>query len=101
MNANSPTTPSRRRFLGDMATCAGGMALAWLLERDARAAESSSSPGEVKPAHFAPRARRVLQIFCPGAVSHIDTWEHKPELAKRHGPPFAGQAKLATVPGRH
>ena len=30
-------------------------------------------------------ARRVLIIFCPGAVSHVDTFDYKPDLIQRHG----------------
>lgn len=97
----APTNPNRRRFLGDMASCAGSVALAWLLERDARAAGpvAQASPVAPRPAHFAPKAKRVLQIFCPGAASHIDLWEHKPELDKWHGQPMPGDAKVVTFQG--
>ena len=30
----------------------------------------------------------MLQVFCPGAASHLDLWDHKPELEKRHGQKF-------------
>ena len=30
-------------------------------------------------------AKRVLVIYCPGAVSHVDTFDYKPELVKYHG----------------
>ena len=30
-------------------------------------------------------AKRVLVVFCPGAVSHVDTFDYKPMLAKLHG----------------
>jgi len=36
-------------------------------------------------AHFAPKAKRVVQIFCCGGVSHIDTFDYKPELERFHG----------------
>ena len=32
-----------------------------------------------------PRAKRVIQLFMAGAASHIDMFDHKPELVKRHG----------------
>src|SRR5204863_6677053 len=35
--------------------------------------------------HFAPKAKRVVQLFMAGAASHIDLFDYKPELAKRHG----------------
>ena len=70
----------RRNFLGSMGTGVGSMALAWLVDREAAA----------RPVDFPAKARRVLQIFCPGAVSAMDTFEYKPELARRHGQPLPG-----------
>ncbi len=35
--------------------------------------------------HHIPKAKRVVQLFMNGGVSHIDTFDHKPALAKRHG----------------
>ena len=35
--------------------------------------------------HFAVPAKQVLVIYCPGAVSHVDTFDHKPALEKQHG----------------
>ena len=35
--------------------------------------------------HFTPKAKRVLMIFCSGALSHVDTFDWKPELVKRDG----------------
>lgn len=34
---------------------------------------------------FAPRAKHVIFLFMDGGVSHIDTFDPKPELNKRHG----------------
>jgi hypothetical protein len=44
--------------------------------------------------HFAPKAKQVLQIFCPGAASHVDLWDHKPMLEKYHGTPLPGAAEV-------
>ena len=52
-------------------------------------------------AHFPPKARRVVHIFCTGAVSHLDTWDYKPELIKRHGQPMPGAEKLITFQGEN
>lgn len=38
--------------------------------------------------HHAPRATRVVQLFMSGAASQVDTFDHKPELERRHGRPF-------------
>lgn len=40
-----------------------------------------------KPAHLAPRAKRVVFLFMDGGVSHVDTFDPKPELTKRSGRP--------------
>jgi len=37
---------------------------------------------------FPARAKAVIQIFCPGGLSHLDTFDYKPELEKRAGTPF-------------
>ncbi len=66
---------SRRRWLLD-----AGAGFGWL----AFASLANAGP---KP-HFAPRAKRVVQIFCTGGMSHLDTFDYKPELARRDGKPF-------------
>ena len=49
--------------------------------------------------HFAPKAKRVIQIFCPGGVSHLDTFDYKPELEKRSGQPMPGAEKEVSFQG--
>ena len=83
---------SRRQFLWHSGGGLGGIALAALLERTALGAEPSersarSSPSKLSELHFPPRAKRVVQLFMAGAASHIDLWDYKPELIKRHGQP--------------
>ena len=82
--------PSRRSFLSQSLGL-GGVALTWLLHRDGLAAET-------KRPHFTPKAKRVLLIFCPGGVSHVDTFDYKPELAKHNGKPLG--VKLDTFFGQ-
>jgi hypothetical protein len=92
----------RRGFFSDLATSAAAVALAQLLDRDGafaaaekpmpiRPAIDSARPFAPRQPHFPAKADQVLIIFCAGAVSHIDTFEHKPELYKHHGkvPPNA------------
>ena len=38
-----------------------------------------------RPSHFESQAKKVLVIYCPGAVSHVDTFDYKPGLYKYHG----------------
>ncbi len=83
---------TRRKFLGNVATGVMGMGLHDLIARDAFA---SSKP------HFPPKAKRVLQIFCPGAASHMDLWEHKPMLEKMHGKPLPGEENLVSFQGKN
>lgn len=55
--------------------------------------------GATRSPHFAPKAKRVIQIFCPGGVSHMDTFDHKPELTRRSGQPMPGGDKDVTFQG--
>ncbi len=43
--------------------------------------------------HHAPKAKRAIQISLVGGLSHIDSFDYKPELTKRHGKPLGGDAK--------
>ena len=82
-----------------MATGLGSIALAWLLGEEAGAAgDASANPVAPRAPHFPPKAKRVIQIFCPGAVSQLDTFDYKPELIKRHGQPMSGE-KIVTFQG--
>jgi hypothetical protein len=99
---------NRRDFLGHFGSGLGGIALYSLLaEQGLHAAERTpirpaikpESPLAARPPHFPARARRVLHIFCSGACSHLDTWDYKPELLKRHGQPMPGVKDLITFQG--
>ncbi len=99
---------NRRAFLRDAGTGLGGIALAALLaERGLLAADRAPLRPDIRPdaplaprkPHFAPKAKRVLTIFCSGAVSHVDSFDYKPELVKRDGQPLPGAEKLVTFQG--
>jgi hypothetical protein len=34
---------------------------------------------------FRPKAKNVIFLFMTGGVSHVDTFDHRPELTKQHG----------------
>lgn len=87
----------RRHFLGEIGSGLGGIALAWMLGGEHAAA--ADNPVAPKASHRAPRASRVIQIFCPGAVSQLDTFDYKPELIRRHGEPLPGTDSLVTFQG--
>lgn len=48
---------------------------------------------------FAPRAKRVIFVFMQGGPSHVDTFDYKPELLRRHGEKlaFRNSRKLANT----
>ena len=73
----------------------GALALAGLLGNEARADE----PLAPRRPHFAPKAKRVIEVFCSGALSHVDTFDYKPELIRRHGQPLPGNEKLVSFQG--
>jgi hypothetical protein len=77
---------SRRRMLLDAGAGFGWLAVAWLMQQG-KAKAAPTQPAELKP-HFPPRAKRVLQIFCAGGMSHLDTFDYKPELEKQSGKPY-------------
>ena len=92
---------NRRTFLRDVGSASGGIALAHLLARDGllgdetprafRPVISPTQPCAARPPQFPPKADQLLIIYCAGAVSHVDSWDYKPQLIKRHGaiPPDA------------
>jgi hypothetical protein len=92
----------RRGFLGSMATGIGSVALLSLFsEQGLLATEAPETPLAPRRPHFSPRAKRVLHVFCTGAVSHLDTWDYKPELIRRDGQPMPGVDKLVTFQGEN
>ncbi|MBL6766106.1 MAG: DUF1501 domain-containing protein [Verrucomicrobiae bacterium] len=84
---------TRRRFLGSVTSGLMGVGLTRLLAAEHRGVNCGS--------HFAPKAKRVLQIFCPGAASHMDLWEHKPLLEKMDGKALPGEEDLVSFQGKN
>ena len=77
---------SRRWFLQDCGVGIAGLALSSLLARDAQAkAKGPANPLAVRQPHFTPKAKRVIYMFMAGAPSHLELFDHKPELQKRDG----------------
>ena len=101
---------ARRDFLQWAGTGLSGIALASLLheqralggEPPLRPVIDPSRPYAPRQPHFTPAARRVLVVFCSGALSHVDTFDYKPELVKRHDTPMPdGGQKLITFQGEN
>ena len=77
---------SRRSFLLRAGVGLGTLSLAELLgDRNAWAARDPQNVGALGAPHFAPRAKRVIQLHMLGAISHVDTMDYKPMLEKMHG----------------
>lgn len=77
----------RRFFLQRTGLGLAGLGVTDLLCRESTAAASTSTanPLSGKPPHFAAKAQRVIHIFLNGGLSHVDSFDPKPELTKRHG----------------
>ena len=100
----------RRSFLRWGGTGLGGVALAALLGEHRLLAQSRapvrpaidpSRPLAPRAPHFPAKAKRVLLVFCSGALSQVDTFDFKPELVKRHDTPMPGGAGLVTFQGEN
>jgi hypothetical protein len=92
-----PCNLTRRHFLLQNTLGIGGLALAWLLNRDGLPAEPvrpELSPRRYdltpKPTHHPPRARAMISLFMQGGPSHIDLLDPKPAMARYDGQPFPG-----------
>ena len=87
---------TRRDFLSKAGLGFGGLALAALLDRDGGASFARAEMPEIDPlrplaprlSHFAPRAKSCIFLFMEGGPSHVDLFDPKPELTKRHGQPL-------------
>ena len=95
----------RRRFLSDASTGLGTVALVWLLERGgyarAEVPRLQTSGRSAAPApHFAAKANRAIHIFCPGGVSHVDSFDYKPELDRLDGKSLDGKGSIDTFFGK-
>jgi hypothetical protein len=56
-----------------------------LLAGDSPAVSAPAGPLAPKPPHFPGKAKRVILLFSTGGVSHMDTFDYKPELFKADG----------------
>jgi hypothetical protein len=86
MTQHKPMQPTRRQLLQRVGAGFGSLALSALLAEEARAA-TPTNPLASRTPHFKARARRVIFLFMPGGPSQVDTFDPKPELARRNGQP--------------
>ena len=65
------------------------MALASLLQgNQAQGAASGGYKGVINPLHHNPKVKRVIYLYMAGGMTHLETWDPKPTLAKMHGQPM-------------
>lgn len=78
---------TRRSFFRASGTGIGFAALATLLRTDLGAAQTGSEVlgGLPDLPHFAPTAKRVIYLCMSGAPSHLDLFDHKPNLEQMAG----------------
>jgi len=76
-----PST-SRREFLHRASGGFGSVALSGLWST---VQAQSHNPLGARHGHHAPRADRVIFLYSTGGVSHVDTFNHRPQLAVDHG----------------
>ncbi len=75
---------TRRWFLQQCGVGLGTIALGQLFARNGWAAPPAN-PLAPKTPHFKPKAKRVIYLFQAGGPSHLELFDHKPELAKWDG----------------
>ncbi|MEZ6134405.1 MAG: DUF1501 domain-containing protein [Pirellulaceae bacterium] len=98
--------PRRRLFSGASAGLAS-IALANLLSQESQGGENQraapdidpSNPYQTRQPHFSAKAKNVIVVFCSGALSHVDTFDFKPELIRLDGKPLPGHEQLISFQG--
>jgi len=75
---------------GDVRRCSvgfGSVAMAGLFGRNALAGSAAQVP------HFPAKVKNVIFCFMPGGVSHVDSFDPKPELTRMAGKPMPGKVE--------
>lgn len=85
---NQFNSTGRRKFI--QSSLAGSLLLqgilAELLSNDsARGNDSTENPVAPREPHFPAKAKSVIFLFMSGGVSHVDSFDPKPQLIKDHG----------------
>jgi hypothetical protein len=83
---------ARRGFLSKTGLGFGSLALSSMLQQDA---EASHAPAITGFPHIAPKAKSVIWLFMRGGVSHMESFDPKPELTK-----YAGKS-IGETPYQH
>lgn len=102
---------NRRTFLSETTTGLSAIALASLLQQEGLLGADALAPYEplidpaaphaARKAPLPAKAKKVLMIFCSGALSHMDTFDWKPELVKRDGQMMPNGEAAVTFQGEN
>lgn len=99
MNAGTGSFHSRRHFLAQSSLSVSGLALNWLLSREASAAPKKPAFEQTvynttpKLTEGEPRAKAMISLWMQGGPSHHDLFDPKPLMAKHDGETFPGEIK--------
>lgn len=80
-------TPSRRQALQSLSSGFGYLAFAALANQSALQSSKAASTSALAPRqpHFPAKAKRVIFLCMKGGPSHVDLFDHKPELIRNNG----------------
>ncbi|MBI4601499.1 MAG: DUF1501 domain-containing protein [Planctomycetes bacterium] len=82
---------TRRHFFGQASVGVGALALATLLEREARAGAAGTQGAAARGPHFAPRAKSVIYMHMAGSPPQQELFDYKPALIKFNDQPCPEQ----------
>lgn len=75
-----PSFPNRRQFVRSAVT--GSLLFPGIMQQ---LMAEDAGPLAPREPHFPAKAKRVIFLFMTGGVSHVDTFDPKPELIRSHG----------------
>jgi len=84
-------TLNRRQAIQTIATGFGSLAVTAMSPTDVWAQTQNDNPLASKQTHFPATAKHVIVLFMSGAPSHVDTFDHKPQLIRHDGKSGMGQ----------
>jgi len=85
-----PKNVNRRQLIEWSTHGLGSIALLELLQRDGVFAQSGPVDANT---HHSPRVKRAIQISLVGGMSHVDSFDYKPELTKKQGKTLGSDEK--------